>query len=134
MVRTFLCVAALAVVLSSAVLHADARTDAKAQVAFGIIVAQQGLWREAMYRWERAIAIDPTYAAAFNNLAVAYEQLGMLEQARKAYEKALVFDPNNEAIRQNYDQFVEIHDRAPRSRDIGSLASPAVLAGCAGNL
>src|SRR4051812_42804873 len=30
---------------------ADARSDAKEQVEFGIRVAQNGLWKEAAYRW-----------------------------------------------------------------------------------
>ena len=42
-----------------------------------------------MYRWERAVKIDPTYAAAWNNLAIAYEHEGQFEEARKAYEKAV---------------------------------------------
>ena len=54
-------------------LQADARSDAKKQVEFGITVAQRGLWREAIYRWERAAQIDPSYAPAHNNLAIAYE-------------------------------------------------------------
>src|SRR3981189_4003744 len=74
---------------------ADAKSDAKAQVDFGINVAQRGLWREAIYRWEKAIQIDPTYAAALNDLAVAYEHEGQLAKAREAYEKALALDPNN---------------------------------------
>jgi Flp pilus assembly protein TadD len=90
---------------------ADTRSDAKTQVAFGITVAQQGLWREAMYRWERATGIDPTYAAAYNNLGVAYEQQGLLDKARGAYERALELEPNNATIRQNYEMFKEVHDR-----------------------
>jgi len=92
-------------------LHADARSDAVAQVEFGIAVAQRGLWREAIYRWERAVAIDPTYAAAHNDLAVGYEHEGQLEKARQAYEKALALEPNNAQIRQNYELFKEINDR-----------------------
>ena len=34
-------------------------SDAKAQVEFGINVAQRGLWREAIYRWEKAVELDP---------------------------------------------------------------------------
>ena len=49
----------------------DARGDAKAQVEFGIKVAQNGLWKEATYRWQKAVEIDPTYGAALNNLAIA---------------------------------------------------------------
>jgi len=92
-------------------LSADARTDAKSQVAFGIDVAQRGLWREAIYRWEKAVEIDPTYGAAYNDLAVAYEHEGQLDKARKAYEKALEIEPNNTQIRQNYELFKEINDR-----------------------
>jgi Flp pilus assembly protein TadD len=102
--------------LSAAVLFAspalaDARADAKAQVAFGISVAQRGLWREAIYRWEKAVELDPTYAAAFNDLAIAYEHEGQLEKARKAYERALELEPNNNEIRQNFELFKEINDR-----------------------
>ena len=91
--------------------RADARGDAKAQVEFGIDVAQRGLWREAIYRWEKAVEIDPAYAAAFNDLAIAYEHEGQLQKARKAYDKALQLDPNNAQIRQNYELFKEINDR-----------------------
>jgi type IV pilus assembly protein PilF len=88
------------------------RKQAKEQVEFGIQVAQRGLWKEAIYRWERATQLDPTYAAAFNNLAVAYEHEGQLQKAREAYEKALAIEPENALVRQNYDLFKEINDRA----------------------
>jgi len=91
--------------------YADVRNDARAQVDFGINVAQRGLWREAIYRWEKAVQLDPTYAAALNDLAVAYEHEGQLAKAREAYEKALAIDPNNAQIKQNYDLFKEINDR-----------------------
>ena len=94
----------------------EARSEAKEQTAFGIKVAQNGLWKEAAYRWERAVQIDPTYAAAWNNLAIAYEHEGKFEEARKAYERALELDPKNLLIRQNYDLFKEINDRTQKRR------------------
>ena len=97
--------------LSVAPVAADARDDARKQVEFGIEVAQRGLWREAIYRWERATLIDPAYAAAHNNLAIAYEQEGDLDKARAAYDKALELEPNNVFIIQNYELFKEINDR-----------------------
>jgi Tfp pilus assembly protein PilF len=93
---------------------ADQRNEAKEQVEFGIQVAQRGLWREAIYRWERATQLDPTYAAAFNNLAIAYEHEGQLDKARGAYEKALSLEPENALIKQNFDLFKEINDRAAK--------------------
>jgi len=98
--------------LASTPSWADQRGQAKEQVEFGVQVAQRGLWREAIYRWERATQLDPTYAAAFNNLAVAYEQNGQLDKARAAYDKAIALEPNNQLIRQNYDLFKELNDRA----------------------
>jgi Tfp pilus assembly protein PilF len=96
---------------------ADARSEAKSQVAFGISVAQRGLWREAIYRWEKAVELDPSYAAAFNDLAIAYEHEGMLDKARKAYEKAAELDPNNAEIRQNFELFKEINDRSGSAKE-----------------
>lgn len=112
--RTSILVAALLLTASPA--FADARDDAKKQVDFGIMVAQKGLWDEAIYRWERAAKIDPTYAAAHNNLAIGYEQLGDLTKARQAYETALKLEPNNQLIKQNYELFREINDRTSPSR------------------
>jgi Tfp pilus assembly protein PilF len=104
-------------ILASGVASADARGDSRAQVEFGIVAAQKELWKEALYRWKRAVEVDPTYAAAFNNLAIAYEHEGQFEEARKAYERAIEIEPNNALIKQNYDLFREINDRTNRSGD-----------------
>ena len=106
-----------AVLLSASPSFADARSDAKSQVELGINVAQRGLWREAIYRWEKAVELDPTYAAAYNDLAIAYEHEGQLDKARKAYEKALELGPNNAQIRQNYELFKEINDRTGSGKE-----------------
>ena len=100
--------------LAAVPLAADARSDAKKHVEFGVTVAQKGLWREAILQWERAAQIDPTYAAAQNNLAIAYEHEGELDKARAAYEKAMAIEPNNSYIKQNYELFKEINDRTTR--------------------
>ena len=110
-------VAALLLTVAVAPLAADAREDAKKQVEFGIGVAQKNLWREAIFWWERAAKTDPTYAAAYNNLGIAYEHEGDLDKARVSYEKALELEPDNTYIKQNYELFKEINDRT--SRDNG---------------
>jgi Flp pilus assembly protein TadD len=97
--------------------YADARSEAKEQVDFGIDVAQRGLWREAIYRWERAVQIDPTYAEAFNDLAIGYEHEGEFDKARQAYEKAIKLAPNNIQIQQNYELFKEINDRRSTAKE-----------------
>jgi Flp pilus assembly protein TadD len=104
----------LVVSAATPALAEKAREDAKKHVEFGIAVAQKGLWREAIYRWEQATKIDPNYSAAYNDLAVAYEHEGQFDKARKAYEKALELEPENQLIRQNYELFKEINDRTNR--------------------
>ena len=47
-------------------------------------------------------------------LCVAYEHEGEFEKARKAYERALELDPENQMVRQNYELFKEINDRTSR--------------------
>jgi Flp pilus assembly protein TadD len=96
-------------------------SPAKEQVRFGIMVAQRGLWSEARFRFERAVALDPQYAAAHNNLAVALEQLGEFEGARKAYGKALELKPKNKNIQQNFELFQDAEQRRQqRRRDKGA--------------
>ena len=116
-------VASVGVVLSAATpsfaadSRAKVRSQARTEVEFGMQVAQRGLWHEAIYRWEKAVEVDPTYAAAYNDLAIAYEHEGQLDKARKAYEKALELDPNNSQIRQNYELFKEINDRTSSGKE-----------------
>jgi Tfp pilus assembly protein PilF len=110
MARLAVCFALVTAAFPST-LSADARTEARSRVEFGIQVAQRGLWREAIYQFERAIEIDATYAEAYNNLAIGYEHEGNFTKAREAYEKALQLAPDNTQIRQNYELFKEINDR-----------------------
>jgi Tfp pilus assembly protein PilF len=111
-------VLALALALSAtAPLSADRRSESKSQVEFGIELAQKGLWKEAEFRWEKAVELDPTYGSAWNNLGIAYEQQGKFADAKKAYDKAIAIDPKNNFIRQNFDQFMEIYERQNRRRN-----------------
>ena len=102
---------ALLLLVGTGIVRADERSHARDQVDFGIEVARRGLWKEAIYRWQRAIDLDPTYAAAWNNLAIALEREGQLEEALEAYENALDLEPNHLGIEQNYDLFLEAYDR-----------------------
>ena len=87
---------------------------ASRQRDFGIEVARQGLWREARFRFERSLALQPDNASGLNDLAIALEQAGEFDKAREAYEKALKLDPKNVYIQQNYDLFREADDKRNR--------------------
>jgi Flp pilus assembly protein TadD len=90
--------------------------DSRQQLRFGIEVARKGLWQEARFRFERAVLIDPTNAAAYNNLAVALEQQGDFAKAREAYETALKLRSKDLYVQQNYDLFREADDKRNRKK------------------
>jgi len=98
----------------------DHKDKSKKEVIFGIEVAQRGLWREAIFRWEKAVELDSQNASARNNLAIAYEQSGEFEMANQEYERALEIDANNLYIRQNYELFREAYERKKRKDRRGS--------------
>lgn len=100
--------------LQSATAKADATSDSRRQLHFGLDVAKQGLWQEARFRFERAVLLDPSNARAYNNLGVALEQQGDFAKAREAYEKALALRPGDASVQQNYDLFREADDKRNR--------------------
>jgi len=97
--------------LSISCSHNSDLTRPAAQDNFGVQMARMNLWREAMFRFERAIELNPANAQAHNNLAVAYEANGDFEKARKEYLEALKLDRSNPYIQKNYSRFVEFLSR-----------------------
>ena len=96
-------------------------TKPETQRQFGVRMAKMNLWREAMFRFRRAVEIDPTDALAHNNLAVALEANGDFDAAAKEYREALRLDRSNQHIQRNYSRFVEFTQRA-KKREAGSVA------------
>jgi Flp pilus assembly protein TadD len=87
------------------------------ELAFGIEVARKGLWNEARFRFERAVALEPGSAEALNDLGVALEQQGEFAKSREAFEKALKIAPTSVYILQNYDLFREADDKRNRKKN-----------------
>ena len=121
-------VAAAAVVLAAGCAHRSDLTRNDTQDNFGVRMAKMNLWREAMFRFRRAVEINPADAMAHNNLAVAYEANGDFDSARKEYLEALKLDRSNAYIQKNYSRYVEFLSRnkkrtAPKAAAT-SLPSP----------
>ena len=74
-------------------------------------MARMNLWREAMFRFKRAVEMNPQDAMAHNNLAVAYEANGDFDSALKEYREAIRLDKSNQFIQKNYSRFVEFTSR-----------------------
>jgi Tfp pilus assembly protein PilF len=97
--------------------------SAKEQMEFGVKAAKKGLWREALFRWEKALKLDPKNARLINNLAVAYEIAGEFEKADGLYQQALRIDPENRDIKQNHELFTSYYKQI-RARREGQPAAP----------
>jgi tetratricopeptide (TPR) repeat protein len=52
-----------------------------------------GRWEDAVDAYRRVVAIDPSYAAAWNNLGLLLHRMGRYIEARAAYVDALGQDP-----------------------------------------
>jgi tetratricopeptide (TPR) repeat protein len=48
----------------------------------------------AMGLYQKAVQLDPTYAAAYNDLGVVYEALGFIDRAEQSYLQSVRIDPN----------------------------------------
>lgn len=68
-------------------------------------LAEEGLWKEAYYRIQKALAADGGSPELHNNLAVILEGLDRAAEAEQEYQKAMKLAPGNPAIQGNYDRF-----------------------------
>ena len=93
------------------------------QRQFGVRMARMNLWREAQFRFKRAVEIDPADAMAHSNLAVAYEANGDFDAAAKEYREALRLDRSNQYIQKNYSRFVEFTTKAKKRQTKAVTAS-----------
>ncbi len=67
--------------------------------------AREGNWSRAMTIWEGIVTEDRYNAAAWNNLAVAYERSGRRSDAEAAYRSALSARPGDRTISSNNRAF-----------------------------
>ena len=54
--------------------------------------ADPAQWEDAVDAYRRVVAVDPTYAAAWNNLGLLLHRMGKYDDARRAYVSALEQD------------------------------------------
>jgi Tfp pilus assembly protein PilF len=114
LISTLIAVALLLIAIGCSSSSSGDVTSAEAQRKFGVRMARMNLWREAMFRFRRAVEIDPDNAMAHNNLAVALEATGDLEGAAREYREALRLDRSNQYIQRNYSRYVEFMQRGKK--------------------
>jgi hypothetical protein len=112
-IGSLFCLALLVSAAGCAHRNADLSRPAT-QDNFGVQMAQMNLWREAMFRFKRAVELNPGDAMAHNNLAVSYEANGDFENAAKEYREALKLDRGNSYIQKNYSRYTEFISRSKK--------------------
>lgn len=69
--------------------------------AEGRRLQEMGRAKDALAVYQKAVAVDPNYAEAYNDMGVMFETLGQDEKAQQAYESALSLDPDLAAAHSN---------------------------------
>lgn len=87
------------------------------QLKLGVWASENDLWDEAVFRWKKVLLSNPNSVAAHNNLAVAYEKKGLWEEAKKEYELALKFAPENTYVKSNYKNFKENFESTKKEKN-----------------
>ena len=82
---------------------------ARAQLAFGSFLNDLGEEQEARKRWEKALELDPSNPAAYNNLANSYGQNGPVAKAFELYTKAIELNPRQAIYYHNLGSVLALH-------------------------
>lgn len=82
---------------------------ARAQLAFGSFLNDLGEEQEARKRWEKALELDPSNPAAYNNLANSYGQSGPVGKAFDLYTKAIELNPRQAIYYHNLGSVLVLH-------------------------
>jgi len=95
--------------------------DAETYFTRGYNNFQQRDYQQAIKDYDKAIELDPKYAAAYNNRGISYGLLGNHKQAIKDFDKAIELDPKAAHFRGraipylllgNYQQTIKDCDKA----------------------
>lgn len=95
---------------------AEMSEEVRGQLKYGVRAAKQDHWDEAVYRWRKAMQLDPNNLMAHNNLAVAYEQMGEYELAMEEYQTAYRLDSQNQTVKDNLDRFKDFYRKYQRQK------------------
>jgi tetratricopeptide (TPR) repeat protein len=77
----------------------------------GVMYDRRGSHDKAVEEYEKAIAINPTFADAHSNLGLAYDRKGRYDKAVEEYEKALAVNSNLVEARNNLGLAYYAQDR-----------------------
>ena len=80
--------------------------DERARFVLGSVYAAQQLYREEIAQLEKAIAIDPTYSLAYNQVGYAYRAVGQMNAAELAFQKYIALMPDDPNPHDSYAELL----------------------------
>jgi tetratricopeptide (TPR) repeat protein len=101
----------------------NAPEAAKKAYGKGVIAMTDEKWPAAQKNFEKALEIDPDYAAAWSNLGEVLKQQSKPMEARAAFEKAVQADPK---YIKPYIQLTQLDLAEKRTEDAATIAGRAV--------
>jgi len=100
----------LMIIMFGLMVACSAKHTTRTEFDFANKLAQEGLWKEAHFRWSQLVEQGKESASLYNNLAIALEEMGQLEEAEKMYQKALKLSPNHPTIQSNYEKLKKLSE------------------------
>lgn len=94
-----------------------AGSNYKSEFQFANKLAEKGLWEEAYMRWQKVLDSGQDSAELRNNIAIALENMGKLEEAEKSYKKALAMKPKHRQIKTNHERLQKLLRMEKRSQE-----------------
>ena len=91
----------------------------------GITLQEQGKLEEAIEAYNKALAIKPDYAEAYNNMGNALKEQGKLEEAIEAYNKALAIKPDYAEAHRHLSQLTKYSSDIAQISEVEALLQQA---------
>ena len=92
-----------------------------------VALAMHSRWDEAVEANQSILSESPQDLEAYNRLGKALSELGRVEEAKSAFQRALELSPHNAIARKNLDRLMQLGDEVPSSHTGGGSASHAFI-------
>ena len=89
----------------------------------GVAAIEEESWKEALTHFDETLAAEPNNAEATYYRGVALERLGQLDEAVKAYERALEIDAKLDAVRINLAA-IYLEAKPPKAKEAIAVLEP----------
>ena len=88
----------------------------------GLDLAFEGDFRGAIERYREALSIDPEFVDAVHALAMAYKELGELDEAIEAGKRLVELSPDDTLAHTSLSRFYQAAGRIPEAEAEGAKA------------